>query len=315
MNLLVGTKTGFVKVEHEGSGNWRVINRGLDGHTVTNLVVRQDHILAGTYNGIFRSDDNGRTWRETSNGLTVRDVCWLIAHPTIPNCTFAGTEPAAIFISYDGGTSWQECPEVGQLRDELGWWVPYSAEAGCVRSFAFSGSRGYAAAEVGGVLRSNDNGVTWDLVEGSKAGARSRGSVHPDVHTVVIHPSSPDLVFAATGGGFYRSEDGGQTWTCLYHCYAHGIWVDPTDPAHMILGPGAGPSGRNGRIEETFDGGQTWHPLTEHWSNKMVGKFIQFDNTLFAVMSNYTVLSANLDTLEWRPVLTDIPGITNLALA
>jgi len=82
----------------------------------------------------------------------------------------------------------------------------------------------------------------------------------------------------------------------------------------MILGPGGGPSGRDGRIEETYDGGQTWHTLTERWMDKMVGKFIQFGNTLFAVMSNYTVLSTNLDTLEWRPVLTDISGITNLAL-
>ena len=125
-----------------------------------------------------------------------------------------GTEPAAIHC-WMGNGPWRECPEVAQLRDALGWWLPYSPEAGCVRGFAFHGDRVYAAVEVGGLLRSDDGGRTWGLVEGSSGDPRAmaEGGIHPDVHSVAVHPSSPDLVLAPTGGGFYQSEDGGGRWS------------------------------------------------------------------------------------------------------
>jgi hypothetical protein len=44
--------------------------------------------------------------------------------------------------------------------------------------------------------------------------------IYPDVHSLEVHQSSPDLVYAPTGGGFYRSNDGGKTWKLLYDCYA-----------------------------------------------------------------------------------------------
>src|SRR5437588_9052880 len=111
-------------------------------------------------------------------------------------------------------------PEVANLRDQHHWFLPYSPGAGCVRGFAFHGQRVYAAVEVGGALRSDDGGETWRLAEGSDGNPDFDGPpppfVYPDVHAIYVHPTSADLVFAATGGGFYRSDDGGQTWTCQY---------------------------------------------------------------------------------------------------
>jgi hypothetical protein len=34
-------------------------------------------------------------------------------------------------------------------------------------------------------------------------------TIHPDVHSITVHRTSSDLVTAATGGGLYRSADGG----------------------------------------------------------------------------------------------------------
>ncbi len=81
--------------------------------------------------------------------------------------------------------------------------------------------------------------------------------VYPDIHSLEVHPSSPDLVYAPTGGGFYRSDDGGKTWKLLYDCYCRAIWVDPHDPEHLVLSP-ADAVDRNGRIEESHDGAKTW---------------------------------------------------------
>ena len=135
-----------------------------------------------------------------------------------------------------------------------------------MRGFAIAESgpnrgRMYAAVEVGGVLVSDDSGETWHLVEGSDGKpdlSREFGTmVHADVHSITVHPTSCEIITAATGGGLFRSADGGATWKNLYPCYIRAMWVDPEDPQHMIAGPADGVS-RNGRIEESFDGGWTW---------------------------------------------------------
>ncbi|HEX6034065.1 MAG TPA: hypothetical protein VFY83_06500, partial [Anaerolineales bacterium] len=266
--------------------------------------------------GIFRSDEEGRTWEEASNGLTTRHVRWMAYHPQISDLEFAGTEPANIFVSNNGGESWRACPEVAELRDKFRWSLPYSPEAGCVRGFAFHGSRGYAAVEVGGVLVSNDNGETWQLAEGSDGKPDLEGPpapfIYPDVHSLDVHPSSPDLVYAPTGGGFYRSSDGGKTWKLVYDCYCRAVWVDAQDPDHLILGPADGVD-RNGRIEETWDGGQTWsmasNGIQVPWRRSMVERFFQADDELFAVLSNGQLLSTSLSALEWKRVLPNITGV------
>ena len=319
--LIFATEQGIVICEREGE-TWRESARGLADQHTTSVIAREGVILAGTENGIFRSDDEGRTWEEASNGLTARHIRWMAFHPDISDFEFAGTEPANIFISHDGGESWRACDEVAQLRDKFKWSLPYSPEAGCVLGFAFHGSRAYAAVEVGGLLRSDDSGETWQLAEGSDGNPSFEGPpepfVYPDVHSIEAHPSSPDLVYAPTGGGFYRSNDGGKTWQLFYDCYCRGVWVDPRDPDHMILGP-ADYVDSNGRIEESHDGGQSWslasNGLKVPWRRGMVERFFQADNELFAVLSNGQLLSAPLSTLEWHrilPNINDVNAITRM---
>ncbi len=234
-------------------------------------------------------------------------------HPDISDFEFAGTEPANIFVSHNGGDLWRSCPEVAELRDEFKWNLPYSPEAGCVRGFAFHGSRAYAAVEVGGVLISDDKGESWRLADGSDGNPDLQGPpepfVYPDVHSLEVHPSSPDLVYAPTGGDFYRSYDGGKTWVDLYDCYCRAVWVDPLDSEHIILGP-ADHVDANGRIEESRDGGKTWllasNGLKVPWRRGMVERFFEADDELFAVLSNGQLLITSLSNLEWRYILPDV---------
>lgn len=313
--LILATEQGVVISEREGD-HWAVSTRGLTDQHVTSVIAREGVILAGTESGIFRSDDEGQTWEEKSNGLTAPHVRWMAYHPNISDLEFAGTEPANIFVSHDGGDSWRACPEVAQLRDQFEWSLPYSPEAGCVRGFAFHGWRVYAAVEVGGVLISNNKGETWRLAEGSDGNPNLEGPpepfVYPDVHSLEVHPSSVDLVYAPTGGGFYRSMDGGKTWKLFYDCYCRAVWVNPRDPDHIILGP-ADHVDANGRIEESHDGGQSWslasNGLKVPWRRGMVERFFQADDELFAVLSNGQLFSAPLSNLEWQRVLPNVTGI------
>ena len=318
-NLLLATEEGLVVCEREGN-NWRESIRGLKDHQITSLIAREGVILAGTTRGIYRSEDAGHTWHEMNKPLTVRHIRWLAYHPDISDLEFAGTEPANIFVSHNGGESWRACPEVAQLRDRHHWSMPYSPEAGCIRGFAFHGLRVYAAVEVGGVLRSDDKGETWQLAEGSDGNPDFEGPpapfIYPDVHSISVHPSSADLVYAPTGGGFYRSYDGGKTWKLHYECYCRTVWVDPLDPDYLILSP-ADDVDRNGRIEASHDGGQSWllasNGLNVPWRRGMVERFVQANNDLLAVLSNGQLLNASLSTLEWQRILPDIPDVNMVA--
>jgi photosystem II stability/assembly factor-like uncharacterized protein len=316
--IYLATDHGLLVCERQD--DWRIVRRGLEDKRVTSVIAREGVILAGTKDGVFRSYDDGQTWREISVGLSRRHVRWLAYHPEISDLEFAGTEPAAIFFSRNGGETWQECPEVASLRDEHGWSLPYSPEAGCVRGFAFHGERGYAAVEVGGVLRSDDHGAHWRLVDGSDGNPDLEGPpepfIYPDLHSIHVHPSSSDLVDAPTGGGFYRSSDGGQTWELLYDCYCRAVWVDSQDAAHLILGP-ADYVDSNGRIEESRDGGRTWtlasNGLKVPWRRHMVERFSQLGSELFAVLSNGELLCADLSTLEWQYILRDVKDVNAIS--
>ena len=296
--------------------SWRVAGDALDGWRVTSVIAREGVVLAGTQGGVYRSDDAGATWAEASSGLSHEHVRWLAFHPEYSDLEFAGTEPAAIFVSHDGAHTWRECTEVGRLRDQFNWFLPYSPAAGCVRGFAFNGDRAYAAAEVGGLLRSDDRGATWALAAGSdgvpRFGTPRAGLIHPDVHSVVVHPSSPDLVYCATAGGLYRSSDGGQTWALRHDCYCRAVWADPADPEHLILGP-AEDVDRNGRIEESCDGGASWSDASAGtaapWWRGMVERFVQLDDQLLAVLSNGQLQAAPLATLSWRRILPELEHV------
>jgi photosystem II stability/assembly factor-like uncharacterized protein len=188
-----------------------------------------------------------------------------------------------------------------------------------VRGFAFDGSRGYAAVEQGGLLRTDDAGCSWRLVGGSTGDPHAPvpdDGIHSDVHSVVVHPSSADLVFAPTGGGLYVSEDGGEAWTELYDCYCRAVWVDPGDADHLVFGPAAGVDS-NGRIEETTDGGATWEDasrgLDVPWPNHMVSRLEQVGDELMAVLSNGDLIAAPLEALAWRRALPDLTGVAAVA--
>ena len=322
--LYIATAIGLF-IATQTDGQWNIVKHTLKDHSLTSIAVTGGVILAGTRDGIWRSTDNGQTWTESNRNLAVRYVRWMASSATPSAAILVGTEPAGIFISRDGGATWNPHPEVSVLRDRFGWFLPYSPNAGCVRGFAIAESdprwdRVYAAVEVGGVLVSGDRDETWQLVDGSDGkpdlNLEFGTTVHADVHSIAVHPTSSDIITAATGGGLYRSSDGGRTWKNLYLCYIRAMWVDPQDSQHIIAGPADGVS-RNGRIEETFDGGWTWKPastgLKIPWPRHMVERFVQAGDNLFAILSNGELRIKPLNQAKWQTVLPEIAGIKAMA--
>ena len=323
-SLYIATTIGLF-IATQTNGNWTVIGQALNEQPLTSIAVSEGVVLAGSAEGIWRSTDKGKTWKAANEGLAIPYVRWIAASPKQLALILSGTEPAGIFVSNDAGDSWNINPAVLKLRDANGWFLPYSPRSGCVRGFAFAESgpnkgRIYAAVEVGGVLVSDDNGRSWQLAAGSDGKPemnRELGTmIHPDVHSITVHPSSSDIVTAATGGGLFRSIDAGRSWKNIYPCYIRAVWVDPIDHQHLVAGPADGVS-RNGRIEESRDGGRSWHSasigLKAPWARHMVERFAQVDDELFAVLSNGELWSQKLSDPNWNRVLPEIDQIKAIA--
>lgn len=323
-SLYIATTIGLF-IATQTNGNWTVIGQALNEQPLTSIAVSEGVVLAGSAEGIWRSTDKGKTWKAANEGLAIPYVRWIAASPKQLALILAGTEPAGIFVSNDAGDSWNINPAVLKLRDANGWFLPYSPRSGCVRGFAFAESgpnkgRIYAAVEVGGVLVSDDNGRSWQLAAGSDGKPemnRELGTmIHPDVHSITVPPSSSDIVTAATGGGLFRSIDAGRSWKNIYPCYIRAVWVDPIDHQHLVAGPADGVS-RNGRIEESRDGGRSWHSasigLKAPWARHMVERFAQVNDELFAVLSNGELWSRKLSDPNWNRVLPEIDQIKAIA--
>lgn len=308
-DVFLATESGVYKLE-KNDNRWSQTGHYLVDQDITCLAVSGAKILAGTRSGIYRSTDSAASWQKPDDSTMGLHLRWLAFHNESRYSAFAGTEPAAIYVSNDNGGVWQERPEVGRLRDKHGWFLPYSDGAGCVRGFAFHEQRIYAAVEVGGVLRSDNGGVLWQLALGSSgnpslSGGQGTGMIHPDVHSIYTHPSSTDLVCASTGGGFYLSSDGGQNWELLYDCYCRAAWWDPDNPDHLLLGPADGVD-RMGRIEESRDRGKIWIPASEGmitpWTRHMVERFVPSNGEIFAVLSNGELWVSHGNSFIWTQV-------------
>lgn len=309
MKLYLGAEDG-VAVYQGQQEEWQPRYLRLQGHAVTALAVRGDQAWAGTPEGLWRSADGGATWQPAHAGLSVRHVRALAVYPGLAenaDLLLAGTEPAAIFASYDAGRTWREAADVARLRDAHAWSLPYSPAAGCVRDFAsVTGSPTlYAAVEVGGVLRSQDAGATWELLG---------GEVHPDVHALAQPPDTPDLLYAATGGGSFRSQDGGQTWDLIGDGYVRAIWIDPDHPQVILTGP-ARYVGAMGRIERSGSRGDTWSLASDGLRvpmSDMVERFISAGSHVLALTSDGALYTAKRGLWMWRPLDLGLPPIQSM---
>src|SRR5205823_7383774 len=88
-------------------------------------------ILAGSYgNGLFSSTDGGRSWAAANDGLTSSAFRCLGPDPLHPGAILAGTEPARLYRSEDGGQHWQELRGITQIPGHETWFLPYSPRAG-----------------------------------------------------------------------------------------------------------------------------------------------------------------------------------------
>lgn len=273
-------------------------------------------LLAGSYgNGLYRSEDGG-SWSRADVGLTASAFRCIGPDPLESGAIVAGTEPARLFRSADGGLTWRELAGITQIAGYDEWFLPYSPRAGAIRNvYAPPGNTGrlFASVEVGGLLRSDDGGETWTCAPVIE---------DDDIHYITGHPDDANLLYAALGyaalphrrrddgvrrfGGIARSRDGGAAWEKVETDYTRAILIPPTRPDLLLAAP-APQVGRNGRIIVSSDSGDHWERADtglETPMPDMVEVFVPApDGTVWAICSGGRLLRATPGEWFWRSAL------------
>lgn len=249
----------------------------------------------GFGNGVYKSTDAGKSW--THLGLSdTQHIGKIAIDPHNPDIVFvaaighlyASNVERGVFRSRDGGKSWEKVlykgPDVGAVEVAIDPSNPQIVFAGLWNTrrppwFTYSPTNGPG----GGIFKSTDGGATWAPLAGGlpKEGiGRSGIAIAPSdsrrIYAVVdclLPESAPPGTLTAPvaggtadkpvprQGGFFRSDDGGATWTRLSSDQA--LWgrgwyfcklvVDPKDAETVYVS--------NVSVSRTMDGGKHWVAL------------------------------------------------------
>ena len=223
------------------------------GQTATPLAavaaapVARGEVTAAGFAGVWRTRSRGAAWRALDQGLPAHsEIRGVVADTVASGVLYSAVSVPGFppLFRRDAGadTLWQ--PLTG---------VPPGCSAALT---AGAGGRLFAGGfdEGGFVCASADGGATW----------RAGGVGFIVVGGIASAPANPLRVYAfgyvvphaPNGPTFYRSDDGGATWTgeaSLATLAAFGLAVDTADPDLVYAAVGA--------VERSRDGGVTWEVL------------------------------------------------------
>ncbi|MBS0419811.1 MAG: glycoside hydrolase [Proteobacteria bacterium] len=269
---------------------WRMIGPYRGGRTraVAGVPSAPNIFYIGAVDGgVWKTDDAGRTWQPIFDDQPSQSVGAIAVAPSDPNRIYVGSGEGlhrpdlsvgdGIYRSDDAGRTWSHLG----LRD--GQQIPDLAvdPGNPDRVFAAVLGHPYGANPERGIYRSLDGGKSWQKVLGKDND--TGGSA------VAIDPSHPNIVYAAlwqdrlgpwedknqfqgTGGGLFKSTDGGDTWQHLTTGLPENttqvnfsIAASTPERLFAVVGtnePGAYSSAAGLGVFRTEDGGRNWTRIT-----------------------------------------------------
>jgi photosystem II stability/assembly factor-like uncharacterized protein len=288
---------GFFK-SVDGGRKWRespeLKNEAL--HSLTQSDSNPNVMIAGTFNGVFRSDNSGDSWTQlpTYNTPGLVHVESLAIDPRTPNTIYAGTWYLP-YKSTDGGQNWKSIKN-GIIDDSDIFAIDIDPrDANHVIASACSG-----------IYETANGGESWTKVQGIPSQSRR-------TRAIVQHPSIAGLVFAGTTEGFWRSERGGKpdSWmvTTSRQLEVNSIAIHPSRPQTIYIGT------NNYGVMVSTDGGKNFVPTNGGYSGRFANVIVADRETpgrIYAATINTTTgggfLFVSTDNGEtWRPSMRSMP--------
>jgi photosystem II stability/assembly factor-like uncharacterized protein len=185
--------------------------------------------------GVYRSSDGGGTWKLVE---PKQYIYGLAIDPSDPATVYAVTGSGMIKTA-DGGSSWRQL----QIPFAHASVTALVVEPGAVRT-VFAAACCYKGR---GIYRSDDLGAHWSPADS--------GLTDKDVYAMALASSGPQILYAGTDTGLFRSQDGGASWDFTVSLIATCI----TGLAESTTGTLY--AGSYGQVFRSGDGGATWSKL------------------------------------------------------
>ena len=269
----------------------------------------------GGERGVYKTTDGGKSWKQVLKGDDDTGANDLVMSSTDPNILFAsmyqrrrtaccmngGGPGSALWKSTDGGDTWTKVTGTGFPTGPLGriavdvFRQSPNIVYATVEGPAPTAQRAAAATEnmnpapagrgvvagVSGLYKSTDGGATWTKQSNTNARPMYFSQLR-------IDPVNPERIYMG-GVGLHLSVDGGRTFetdaALVTHDDVHGIWIDPKNPDHVIIG-------NDGGLATSYDMSRTWQFI----ENVPVGLFYHVG---FDMETPYNVCGGMQDNYDW----------------
>ncbi|MGH8133945.1 MAG: DUF6165 family protein [Steroidobacteraceae bacterium] len=236
IGLALVTREGIAQHQPPGAYaglSWRMIGPMRGGRTraVAGVPSQPNVFYVGAVDGgIWKTNDAGRTWQPIFDQQPTQSIGAIAVAPSNPSIIYAGSGEGlhrpdlsvgdGIYASADGGLTWShgglsDAQQIAELAVD-----PHDPN----RLFVAVLGHPYGPNTERGIFRSQDGGASWQRV--LYRDADTGGSA------VAIDPAHPQIVYAGlwqsrlgpwedknefegTGGGLFKSIDGGTTWRHL----------------------------------------------------------------------------------------------------
>lgn len=274
VRIYAGTQEGLF-VWRSNNGSWDKVSVSFETGTIDSIdgLRSQPNVvyLGVTQNGLYRTDDGGKSWRRVFEG----NVRAVTVDPTDERVLYVGIEPIHLYRSEDGGKSWEELTGVQDLpaRVKAQWSYPRPPHREHVRHIFVHPNNPkilHVCLEHGGIIRSFDRGTRWQDV--------SRGIDYLDIHHISSAPNRTDLYFVATARGFFKASDPGEGWQRaekgFTRDYFHDFVFLPGDTPAMLVATADKSPGYWERPERAQGAVFRSRNLAESWQRVGVGEWL-----------------------------------------
>jgi photosystem II stability/assembly factor-like uncharacterized protein len=270
---------------------WRMIGPFRGGRTraLAGVPSQPNVFYIGQVNGgVWKSDDYGRTWSPIFDDQPTQSIGAIAVAPSDPNILYVGSGEGlprpdlsvgdGIYKSTDAGKTWTHLGLRGGQQIPALVVDPRDPN----RLFAAVLGHPYGPNDERGIFRSTDGGQNWQKI------------LYKDENTggadIAMDPSNPDILYASlwetrqgpwednnefsgTGGGLFKSTDGGTTWKPLTNGLPKDIVqvhiaIAPSLPSRIYItfsttSPSEYGSGKGLGIYRSDDAGEHWHPTSD----------------------------------------------------
>jgi hypothetical protein len=260
--VYAGLRDGGVRRTRDGGRSW--VDCRLPGPGVFSVAVSavDGAVYAGTEpSALFRSDDEGNSWRELDALLELPSrptwsfpprpwtshVRWIAPSPHNADLLLVGIELGGLMRSIDGGASWQD-HRPGAQRD--------------VHSLAWHPRIERRAYEAGG------GGAAWSDDGGERWRPADKGRDRHYTWAVAVEPDEPDAWYVSASTGPFAAHGRADPEARIYawrgggwHALAGGLPEPLLAMPYALVATGrrlfAGLA--DGQLWESTDGGENWH--------------------------------------------------------